>query len=278
MTFHHERRIARALHHLESLKAETRSWGEERPYRVWSDFDVNVFYKLTWLEVVEQPPADLNLIVGDCVHNLRAALDNLALELALVNNGGRVARSMEGDSGFPTLKQQNSSEFKRMLREIDKRAKKIIEELQPCKKRDGFRNDYLWQLNWFDIQDKHRLPDVVLFAQAGSSLFVPDNLRTNDIQYFWHPVERRASIARYPAFDKTGAEVNAQERANYTQTQHRLRTKGSTGLQNRASTALVGVCPPLHHANRDRPVAPFSYAPSVTPSEYCRRGDKSPNT
>jgi hypothetical protein len=210
MTFHHERRLDRALYYLESLKAETRTWGEERPYRIWSDFDVNVFYKLAWLEVVEQPPAYLNLIVGDCVHNLRAALDNLALELALVNNGGRVSRSMEGDSGFPIFKQQNPSESKRMLRGINKGAKKIIEDLQPYKRGDGFRNDYLWQLNWFDIQDKHRLPDVVLFAQAGSSLFVPDNLTTNDIQYFWHPVERRAPIARYPALDKTGAEVDVQ--------------------------------------------------------------------
>lgn len=173
MTFHHERRLDRALYHLESLETETRAWGQERPYRIWADFDVNVFYKLAWLEVLEQPPADLSLIIGDCVHNLRAALDNLALELAIVFKRGRVSKSIESDSGFPIFKEQNPSEFNRMLRGINPRAKAIIEDLQPYKRGDGLRNDYLWQLHWFDVQDKHRLPEVVFCRAVGIWLVCP---------------------------------------------------------------------------------------------------------
>lgn len=41
-------------------------------------------------------------------------------------------------------------------------------------------------------------------------MFVPDNLTTDDIQFFWKPIENRAPIARFPTFDKTGAEVYVQ--------------------------------------------------------------------
>jgi hypothetical protein len=210
MTFHHERRLDGALYHLESLKAEVRAWDKERPYRVWSDFDEDVSYKLTWLEVTNRPPSDLGLIIGDCVHNLRAALDNLALELAIARKGGPVSNSIESDSGFPIFSTENPTKFDCMLRGIDEGAKTIIQELQPHERGNGFRNDYLWQLNCFDIQDKHRLPDVVLFAQGGSGFWVPDNLTADDIEFFWNPIEDRAKIARYPALDKTGAEVDVQ--------------------------------------------------------------------
>ena len=138
MTFHHERRLDRALYHLDSLKAEVRAWAGERPYRIWSDFDVNPLYKLVWLEVLEPPPIDLSPIVGDCIHNLRAALDNLVLELAFAYKRGRASKSIEVDSGFPifsTRSDENMKKLKKMLRGINPRAKTIIERLQPYNRR-----------------------------------------------------------------------------------------------------------------------------------------------
>ncbi len=210
MTFHHERRLRRALYHLECLKADVEVWAEERPYRVWSEFDVDSRYRVTCLEVLVPPPAHLSHIIGDCIHNLRAALDNLALELAVVFEGGAVPSKIETDSGFPIFRYKNPKELDRRLRGIDPRAKTIIEGLQPYERGDRYRGDYLWQLHWLDIEDKHRLPHVALFAQRGSGLFIPDNLTADDIKFFWNPIENRAPIARYPAFDKTGVEVDVQ--------------------------------------------------------------------
>lgn len=210
MTFHHERRLDRALYHLESLKSEVGAWAKERPYRIWSEFDVDSRYKVTCLEVLDSPPAHLSLIIGDCIHNLRAALDNLALELAIALEGGAVSSKIETDSGFPIFRSKKSKELDRMLRGVDPRAKTIIEGLQPYERGDRYRGDYLWQLHWLDIEDKHRLPHIALLAQRGSGLFIPDNLTADDIEFFWNPIENRAPIARYPAFDKTGAEVEVQ--------------------------------------------------------------------
>ncbi|QIN82052.1 hypothetical protein GBA63_04900 [Rubrobacter tropicus] len=146
MIFHHERRLQRALHHLESLKAEVEAWADECPYRTWVDFDVDARYKLTWLEAIDQPPARFGLIVGDCVHNLRSSLDNLMLELALIRGRGRVSKSVEGDSQFPifaadpSLNPKRLAEFKRMTRGINPRAKAIIEGLQPYNRVDRFHH------------------------------------------------------------------------------------------------------------------------------------------
>lgn len=195
---------------MECLKAEVEVWAEERPYRIWSDFDVDSRYKITCLQVLDPPPAHLSHIIGDCIHNLRAALDHLALELAIVYKRGKVSEAIENDSAFPIQRKRNSKDLECKLRGIDPRAKAIIEGLQPYERGDRYRGDYLWQFHWLDIEDKHRLPHVALLAQRGSGLFIPDNLTTDDIEFFWDPVESRASIARYPAFDETGAEVDVQ--------------------------------------------------------------------
>lgn len=216
MLFHHQKRLDRALHHLERLKAEAGAWADESPYRTWTNLDVDGRYKLTWLEATEQPPAHLSLIVGDCVHNLRSSLDNLMLELAFVYKRGRVSKGIEGDSMFPIFTTDIAQDpeclkkFNRMARGIDPKAKSIIEGLQPYKRGDWFQHDPLWQLNWLNIEDKHRLPHVVLFARMGQAFFVPEHLSIDDIEYIHGTVESRAPIARYPAFDKTGAEVDIQ--------------------------------------------------------------------
>ena len=211
MTFHHERRLDRALHHLEHLKAEVKAWSEERPYRVWTEFDVDELYKLTWLEVLEQSPSDLSLIVGDCIHNLRSALDNLVHELALAYIGidplpeGR-ARGLE----FPVFgdREMTTRECRNKIGCIDPRAQADIKGLQPYNRGERFRRDPLWQLHQLSNMDKHRLPHVVLFAPQAIAFFVPDNLTASDIQSISGPIETCAPIARYPAFDKTGAKVD----------------------------------------------------------------------
>jgi hypothetical protein len=212
MTFHHERRLDRALYHLESLKAEVRAWADERPYRTWSDFDVNDLYKLTWLEVLHPPSAELSLIVGDCIHNLRAALDNLIYELAVAHHGGRVPSNVEGKSAFPIFSEsaQFARKRKDMIGGIAPAAQAVIESLQPYNRGGKFRRSPLWQLNQLSNEDKHRLPHVVLFAQLGVAFFVPDNLTIDDIEPIFSLIESRAPIARYPSFDKTGAEVDVQ--------------------------------------------------------------------
>jgi hypothetical protein len=130
VTFHHERRLDRAIHHLESFKAELTAWREEGSHRTWTELDAQSGKKFFWAQVLKPPPLSLTLIAGDCIHNLRASLDNLALELALARAKGPLSRGVERDSGFPihhrdpamSPDRRSLWKFENMIRGIDKRA------------------------------------------------------------------------------------------------------------------------------------------------------------
>jgi hypothetical protein len=209
MTFHHERRLQRALYHLDSLETKANAWLEKRPYRDWSEPDVDSSKKVIWVEVLDTPPPELSLIIGDCLHNLRCALDNLVLELAIAFKGGPVSSKIESASAFPIFVEENPSEFDNMLRGIDPRAKTIIEGLQPYTRTDRpAKTDPLWWLNKLNNMDKHRLPHVVFFTPQSLGLIASGDYVLDEIELMrWGPVENSAPIARYPAFDSTGAEM-----------------------------------------------------------------------
>ncbi len=195
---------------MESLKAERAAWLKERPYRTWTEPNADGTRKLFFVEVLDQPPPHLSLIIGDCLHNLRAALDNLAFELAIAHKGEPLSSTIAGNSEFPIFASENLKKFDEMLGGVHPSAKAEIEGLQPYNRGHKFRNDPLWKLNKLSILDKHRLPHVVLFALASISYFVPDSIGIEEIEPINFTVEDRAPIAQYPAFDSTGAEVEVQ--------------------------------------------------------------------
>jgi len=210
MSHHHQRRLDRALYHLESLEEELEAWRKENPYQTWSepdDFDSTK--KLLWVEVLKPPPAaDLSVIIGDCIHNLRSALDNLAFELALAYKGAPLPSDIEGKAGFPTLPAENPAKLDNMLKGIHPDAKAIIEGLQPYNRWKRATNDPLWQLNKLAVEDKHRLPHITLVVNRNLSFWVPAGFNADEIEPIFGPIEDRAPIARYPAFDETGTEVD----------------------------------------------------------------------
>jgi hypothetical protein len=105
--------------------------------------------KLGW-----QPPREWGLILGDCVHNLRSALDHMVWDLVILNG-----ETPDGNTEFPIYWNQTRYELKgeaaRKLRGVSSAAASVIEEAQPY---HGPRPKHvpLWALNELDIADKHR--------------------------------------------------------------------------------------------------------------------------
>ena len=97
-------RLDRAAEHLQSIKSQERIWSQGNPCRVWTEPDRQSTYKFVWAEVLEPPPITLAPVVGDCLHNLRSTLDNLAFELALAYKKGKLSKSIAGNSVFPIFK------------------------------------------------------------------------------------------------------------------------------------------------------------------------------
>lgn len=76
------------------------------------------------------------------------------------------------------------------------------------------------------------MPHLVFFTPRLLSFIAPGDYDTaNNIELMeWGPVERRAKIARYAAFDESGAEVDVYLDAKFSVSFGKLRPEGLPGL------------------------------------------------
>ncbi|WP_156042243.1 hypothetical protein [Bradyrhizobium sp. URHD0069] len=121
------------------------------------------------------PPAidDWGLLLGECIHNLRSSLDNLAFALARLR---RDPPEQPSKIAFPIFGVR--TEFERRGRanidQLPEKAAALIELIQPFQ-RDGSAGkgtpdlDALIHLQRLSNTDKHRIPPVVLIAPTDIS-------------------------------------------------------------------------------------------------------------
>ena len=109
------------------------------------------------------PVEDWALIVGDAIHNLRAALDHLVWQLVETNR-----KTPGRHNSFPIA--EDESRFRSMVEQsllgVDAPAAAAIQAIKPWKG----ESEALWLLHQLDIQDKHRLPLVALASNEAVSL------------------------------------------------------------------------------------------------------------
>jgi hypothetical protein len=109
------------------------------------------------------------MIVGDLVHNLRAALDFLAWRLVIANgrtpNPGThfpICNPLKVPSTAKAIREDEATK-RRYIETFGKGAAAIIERLQPDPRR--YSGDIelhpLWLLHQLDIWDKHKLLNIV---------------------------------------------------------------------------------------------------------------------
>lgn len=160
------RRLDRAQEHLDALNAELDAFATQKPYAFHVvSYSGNYVYDVEW---IRRPPERWPLLVGDCVHNVRCALDHIVYELS----GGRMAE-VPRYAEFPIFKDKTAF-FQRTkkgkaapgsgLRKIESvtnpNARTAIRGLQPFQRPDPLR-DLLWILHELNNFDKHRALHVV---------------------------------------------------------------------------------------------------------------------
>ena len=115
---------------------------------------------------IPMPVERWQLLVGECVHNMRSTLDNLAFALARLRLD---PPPVPGKVSFPicTTKAAFRNGGKAGLMQLPVAARDRIAKLQPFN-RDGSDGqpdrDQLVLLNWLSNVDKHRMPTVVAAA------------------------------------------------------------------------------------------------------------------
>jgi hypothetical protein len=113
---------------------------------------------------------DVSVCVGDCLHNLRSALDHLVYAIA-VHESGQNPPPKESTLAFPLA--NDPAEFKKAKNRIatlSSGAQDVIEQMQPYNRNTNGKASAVGVLAKLDDIDKHRLLQLVALMPHSTSL------------------------------------------------------------------------------------------------------------
>jgi hypothetical protein len=172
-------KLERAVSHIEALEECTRAYHATNPYEVARVAGEDGRHR-TVLKISTPPPSKLALIAGDAVHNIRAALDHVAWDLAHAG-GASITPSQERTVAFPihrATKPQRPSrpsldERRKLIRDkIPTANNQAVEAVLACEAFKGGVGHDLWLVHELDVIDKHRALLVVLASNESMKLNV----------------------------------------------------------------------------------------------------------
>ncbi len=177
-------KLGRAMEHAQTLDREIRGWIEGEPDLIVAERkDDAEGRRIEWRfrpDVVVDPA--WSLLIGDCIHNLRSALDHLALALA-VRHSGHLSRKAERTSEFPIFgpRQMTSTECRDRIGCIDPLAQTLIQGLQPHHA-SPYDKHPLWLIQDLDNVDKHRFVNATLIVSGGMEVVGLVDLRAASLE------------------------------------------------------------------------------------------------
>lgn len=153
-------KIGRAKEHLDALKSsiESATVGGES-YAVVKEANPEAGEYVFRIRIHKQPPiTEWSLVIGDCLHNTRSALDHLFWALLLKKNPGGIAKEISAAT-FPITREWSTFNGRKKNLEawVGKPALAMLEGVQPYKSAGGWNKSPLMFLHDFDITDKHKL-------------------------------------------------------------------------------------------------------------------------
>lgn len=201
-------KLGRAEHHLETIKREVAEFIAPNPDHFVSDYDA------ARQQIAVKPSQklfakrnDWSAVIGDCVHNLRSALDHLAHQLVVL--GGGVPKSGRGGTAYPILDSSTGPRGGPRQVRIETTSGSVapavqtrIEELQPYKRTNPSVDDLLWILSELDNMDKHRELATTAVAMSDFSFGIVSMRDINvhvDHVGFSGPFDQNTELARLKA-------------------------------------------------------------------------------
>lgn len=177
-------KMARAKEHLDTLHAEAGAFFKSTKRK----FDLMSNEHESWIvHHIEDaiPPIRLGILLGECVFNMRSALDNLVCGLIRMRDSNGQCKGTQ----FPIFSKQELWEknWKSYLKGVEPAAQRIIRDLQPCYRMSAVpEDDPLSMLNDLCNSDKHRAVTLTLAYSQDFALKV----HANDGKiYFWRATE-----------------------------------------------------------------------------------------
>ena len=197
-------KIDRAKHHLRNIDATLKILlGTETNAQVQITHKFDRERKELIINLAKCAPVDsaLPLIIGDCVHNLRSALDHLVYRLALENGAARIAADKTFFPIYLTKTLFDKRVEKLVKPFISTSALTEIEKSQPYSAYDVPEEADIWILSQLDIFDKHRLLIVAgqKFAPTAFTVGIPGGEERHEVipNPQWKPMKDGAEILRF---------------------------------------------------------------------------------
>ena len=156
-------KIERANNHILDLETQFIALIETNPHRPCLETDDQSARAHLRILFPEEPSDAWSLIVGDAIHNLRAALDHMVWELV-----GRDGGKQDRDLKFPTGGERKA--FEAACKRITTPNRRIIDVLMSLEAFPAGKGDPLYRIHQFDIVDKHRVINPVIRATSLSNL------------------------------------------------------------------------------------------------------------
>lgn len=146
------RKLRRAQAHIDDLERVIRDYlHDPKPFEVVPEPDPNGTTRNYRFRLIRPVPEVIPEIIGDAIHNLRAALDHAICALVARNQ-----RDVTSDHCFPVLKQGVKRPGRRIREAVGDAGGHVVEAVKREKPFEGESN-HLYALHQLDITDKHRL-------------------------------------------------------------------------------------------------------------------------
>lgn len=165
-------KLGRAEEHANIFYRELKDWVDAGPYVIRKKINTDSSrYSMVIEQIKTQPPLDhWACVIGDCVHNLRSALDHF-IYAAAIRESGQDPPPKKRSLQFPIADSPDKfSAQAGRIEPLNLSMKAEIERLQPYNRRHPSLPPLLGLLRDLDDFDKHRLLSVVL-SQVGEGEF-----------------------------------------------------------------------------------------------------------
>lgn len=159
---HARLKVVRAQEHLDTLKAELRTYLEAKPYTIVRSED-DVKHVWTVEPHISEPPVNLRLIVGDILSNIRAPLDYIIWELVQAHHSRALTRRGHRNATFPIYTDAQNADFIKKLQALSDFGVPAgaIDQVKAVQPYNSGYEPMDW-LHHLVNEDKHRVPALVL--------------------------------------------------------------------------------------------------------------------
>lgn len=140
-------KVERTKAQIKCLNTDIRAFLDKSSYEIVSKLDTNRDEQIWSFRLKETIPAEISIVIGEILHNLRSSLDQMACAIALKLSGSSKDTYFPFGADADIFKKQLATKGKKLGRD----ACNMIQVLKPYK--GG--NDLLWYIHDLNRTDKH---------------------------------------------------------------------------------------------------------------------------